>query len=95
LARSVPAPTPVQKLPSVKLRSEYIPFAVLYTPVVKAQKRGGAFCCVASGIAVVRRWTDCLCYRGKRQPKQPGELVEIKMWALPAVAEIDFVTPNR
>jgi hypothetical protein len=50
-ARSVAAPTPVQKLPSVKLRSEYIPFAVLYTPVVKAQKRGGPFCCVASGIS--------------------------------------------
>jgi len=28
--RSEPAPTPVQKLPSVRLRSEYIPIAVLW-----------------------------------------------------------------
>jgi hypothetical protein len=95
LARSVSAPTPVQKLPSVKLRSEYIPFAVLYTPVVRLKSVEVAFCRVASGIAPVRWWADCLCHWGKRQPKQPRQLVEIKMWALPAVAEIGFVTSKR
>ena len=33
--RSVPAPTPVQKLPSARLRSEYMPNAELYKPVVR------------------------------------------------------------
>src|SRR5213080_783692 len=36
--RSEPAPTPVQKLPSVRLRSEYIPIAVLYVPVVRFKR---------------------------------------------------------
>src|SRR5438874_2721117 len=36
--RSEPAPTPVQKLPSVRLRSEYIPIAVLYVPVVRLSR---------------------------------------------------------
>ncbi len=35
LSRSVPAPTPVQKLPSERLRIEYMPTAVLYNPVVR------------------------------------------------------------
>jgi len=34
LLKSVPAPTPVQKLPSVILKSEYIPTAVLYRPAL-------------------------------------------------------------
>src|SRR6266480_1710736 len=36
--RSERAPTPVQKLPAVRLRSEYIPIAVLYVPVVRLSR---------------------------------------------------------
>jgi hypothetical protein len=35
LTKSVPAPTPVLKPPSVRLRREYTPIAVLYAPVVR------------------------------------------------------------
>jgi hypothetical protein len=38
LARSEPAPTPVQKLPSVRLRGEYIPIAVFYVPLVRLSR---------------------------------------------------------
>src|SRR5438445_578618 len=36
--RSEPAPIPVQKLPSVRLTSEYIPIAVLYVPVARLSR---------------------------------------------------------
>jgi hypothetical protein len=37
-ASSVPAPTPVQKLPLVRFKREYIPTAVLYVPVLRLKR---------------------------------------------------------
>jgi hypothetical protein len=80
LLRSVPAPTPVQKSPSVMLRSEYIPNAELYKPVVTLARARCPSAVLPPGNAVSGAAGSTACPIGESARKPSAKSIVVRMW---------------